>query len=170
MSTEALLRRIADGDERAFEALYLETRRGVYAFLYTYLRNHHDTEDAMQTVYLKIKQGIHLYDKARGGRAWILEIAKNQALNMLARNGRVECVEDLDPYLSTPPDGSLPIRDLMERILAEEERRIVVLHVLWGYRHREIAAILGLPIGTVTSKYKRATDKLRRAIREVKEG
>ena len=40
--------------------------------------------------------------------------------------------------------------------LDEEEQRIVTLHVLWGYKHREIADIIGSPTGTVTSKYKRA--------------
>ena len=47
----------------------------------------------------------------------------------------------------------------------EEEQRIVTLHVLWRYKHREIADILGCPTGTVTSKYKRSVEKVKAVIK-----
>lgn len=166
MSINELLKKIAAGDNEAFEKLYLKTRRGVYAFLFTYLHNHHDTEDAMQTVYLKIKQNIHTYDGERGGSAWILTIAKNHALNEIRREKKYAPMEDTEIHSPTQPDTSFVITDLMERVLSQEERRIVVLHVLWGYKHREIAEIIDSPTGTVTSKYKRAVEKLKRAIKE----
>ena len=166
MTVNDLLIRIAAGDNNAFEKLYLMTRRGVYAFLYTYLNDHHDTEDAMQTVYLKIKRSIHLYRSGSNGRAWVLEIAKNHALNVIKQKGRLELVEDDDKYPHSEPDTSFIITELMEKVLTEEERRIIVLHVLWGYKHREIANGLGVSTGTVTSKYKRAIDKLKREIKE----
>ena len=77
---------------------------------------------------------------------------------------RIECVENIDPYDSYSPDNSLGIIDAMERILSEEERRVVILHVLWKYKHKEIAQMLGVPTGTVTSKYKRAIEKIRKEI------
>ena len=163
MSIEKQLCRIAEGDDRAFEELYLSTRRGVYAFLYTYFHNHHDTEDAVQSVYLKVKRSIHQYDASRGnGRAWLLQIAKNHAKNELRRNAREESMEDPDLFCA-PSSDPLPVTDMMERVLTEEERRLIVLHVLWGYKHRELARMLDIPTGTVTSKYKRAIEKLRRA-------
>ena len=48
----------------------------------------------------------------------------------------------------------------MER-LSDEERQIVTLHALSGFRHREIAALLELPLPTVLSKYSRALKKLK---------
>jgi RNA polymerase sigma-70 factor (ECF subfamily) len=45
--------------------------------------------------------------------------------------------------------------------LTEQERQIVALHALAGFKHREIAAILRLPLPTVLSKYNRALKKLR---------
>ncbi len=166
MSTEELLRRISEGDNNAFEKLYMETRRGLYAFLYTYLHNHHDVEDAMHDVYLKIKRSIHTYDPTKNGRAWMLEIAKNHALNEIRRKKRVDPTEDMNDLSTCMPDQTLTVTDLMERLLTEEERRIIVLHVLWGYKHREIGEMLGCPTGTVTSKYKRATEKLRNGMKE----
>ena len=45
--------------------------------------------------------------------------------------------------------------------LAEEERRSVLLHAVTGMKHREIAALLELPLPTVLSKYHRALKKMR---------
>jgi RNA polymerase sigma-70 factor (ECF subfamily) len=45
--------------------------------------------------------------------------------------------------------------------LSDEERQIVVLHAVAGFRHREIAALLELPLPTVLSKYSRALKKLK---------
>ena len=166
MSIDELLTRISYGDETAFERLYLETRRGLYAFLFTYLHDHYDTEDAMQTVYLKLRRHISDYDPKKNGRAWMLEIAKNHALSELRRKSRETQLEDPDIYPDRGIDTSFIITELMEKHLSEEERRIIILHVLWGYKHREIAAALGVPAATVRSKYTRATEKLKSALKE----
>ena len=162
IETNDLLCKIAKGDNTAFEELYVKTAKGVYAFIYSYLKNAHDSEDALQTVYLKIKRNISSYRAGTNGRAWIFQIAKNQALTQIKQNARVEDVE------KSPTDGFLKseITDAMQRVLTEDEQRIIILHVLWGYKHREIATLLECPTGTVTSKYKRAIEKMRDALKE----
>lgn len=167
-SLDFSLRRIAAGDNDAFGRLYEKTKRGVYAFLYTYYKNHHDTEDAMQSVYLRIKEKIQLYKPGLNARAWILEIAKNFALNDIARRSRVSYTDDESDFAhhATLPEDEFIITDMVNRVLSEEESKIVVMHLIWGYRHREIGELLGIPTGTVTSKYKRAVDKLKSAIKE----
>ncbi len=167
---DAMLTRIAAGDNEAFERLYIETKRGVYAFVYTYLGNRFDTEDAVQNVYLKIKSNIRSYRPGTNGLAWILEIAKNTALNELrAEASRRKQLYEGRTVADEVADRAA-LKDLlvttMRETLDEEEQRIVVLHVVWGYRHREIAAMIGCPTGTVTSKYKRAVDKLKEALKE----
>ena len=165
---DGLLRLIALGDNDAFSRLYAQTRKGVYAFLYTYFHNTADTEDAMQSVYLKIKLHISSYHTGTNARAWILQIAKNHALNEL-RKRKAETVSDElvalnAPQSVMPTDG---VTEIMQKVLSEEEQRIVTLHVLWSYKHREIAEMLQCPIGSVTSKYKRAIEKMREALKEV---
>lgn len=167
------LRQIAHGDEDAFEKLYLETRRGVYAFLFSYFDNREDCEDAMQTVYLKIKTNISQYNEGSNGLAWILQIAKNTALNELRKNrpmvtplNDIEIVEkEENPYNNVVLKNTLI--HLMKDVLDEEEQRILILHTIWGYKHKEIAKILDCPTGTITSKYKRAVDKFKKAWKEV---
>lgn len=165
------LNKIAHGDIDAFAQLYLQTRRGVYAFLYSYFENRVDCEDAMQIVYLKIKTNITQYRQGSNGLAWILQIAKNTALNELRKKSNEDSlneafIEDInDPFEEIALKNSL--MSIMKRELDEDEQRIIVLHVVWQYKHKEIAKILNCPIGTVTSKYKRAVDKLKKTWKEV---
>ncbi|MBQ9709130.1 MAG: sigma-70 family RNA polymerase sigma factor [Clostridia bacterium] len=162
--TDRLLQRISHGDNAAFEELYVKTRRGVYAFLYTYVQRSADAEDLMQTVYLKVKTNISQYRHGTNGSAWILQIAKNLALNELKKSSRLQLSDEVIGTSDTFEYGT--VSDAMRRTLSEEEQRIITLHVLWGYRHREIADMLGCPTGTVTSKYKRAIKKMKEALKE----
>lgn len=161
---DELLYKISTGDNKAFEELYLKTRKGVFSFLYSYLQNYHDAEDAMQSVYLRIKRFIHSYTQGTNGLAWILQIAKNFALTELKRN---KPTQELDSLPEPSYDFEYnSITEVMKKTLDEDEYRIVTLHVLWGYKHREIGKELGMPTGTVTSKYKRAIEKLRKVLKE----
>ncbi len=162
---DKLLVKISQGDNAAFGELYLKTKNGVFSFLYSYFRNYENTEDAMQTVYLKIKLNIDRYVHGTNGAAWILQIAKNQALNELGKSKRVEYGDGVTETVRPQTVGE--ITEIMGKVLSEEEQCIVTLHVLWGYRHREIAEQLGCPTGTVTSKYKRSIAKLKKALKEV---
>lgn len=165
----SLLLDISKGNNRAFEKLYIKTKRGVFAFIYSYLHDYHESEDAMQTVYLKIKRGISSYTPGTNGNAWILQIAKNHALNLIKAKKQTANIEDLSHKLSTPEpvfSDQSSVMQIMKKHLSEEEQRIVTLHVLWGYRHREIANLFNLPVGTVTSKYKRALQKIKNNLKE----
>lgn len=164
------LKKISQGDNSAFERLYIETRRGVYAFLFSYFNDKSDCEDAMQTTYLKIKQNIGSYSWGSNGMAWILQIAKNTALNEIRRkskyeNFKSEAIKD-EATCSTDYETKNALMTAMKKTLTSDEQQIVVLHVVWGYKHKEIAQITGAPVGTITSKYKRAVEKLKATLKE----
>lgn len=157
--------RIAQGDREAFENLYRDAGRGVYAFLYPYLRNREDTEDALQTTFLKILRSASSYRPNSDARAWILQIAKNTAFTMLEKRRNEHLTDELperggaDPYRKDALEA-------LQKALTPEEANVVVLHVLWGYKHREIAERLGMSLGTVCSKYKYAIEKARNYLKE----
>lgn len=164
------LKKISQGDNSAFERLYIETRRGVYAFLFSYFNDKSDCEDAMQTTYLKIKQNIGSYSWGSNGMAWILQIAKNTALNEIRRKSKYENFksETIKDETTCPTDYETKnaLMTAMKKTLTSDEQQIVVLHVVWGYKHKEIAQITGAPVGTITSKYKRAVEKLKVTLKE----
>lgn len=165
---DKLLVKISRGDNVAFEDLYNNTRRGVFSFLYSYFKNYEDTEDAMQTVYLKVKLNIAQYSHGTNGRAWLLQIAKNCALNELHKKKYEERIDE-NTIMPAQNAYSGEVATAMRKVLSPEEERIVILHVLWGYKHREIAKELNCPVGTVTSKYKRSISKLKEVLKEEEE-
>lgn len=166
----AQLNRIAEGNEKAFENLYNGIKGGVYSFAYSYMKNREDAEDIVQTVFLKIKKNIDKFD-GKNGLPWILQITKNTALGELRSrkvyDNFVELNLGKDEAVSIDEnDFDSPVTSAMRKCLSEEEQRIIILHVIWGYKHKEIAKLFDMPTGSVTSKYKRAVDKLKKYLKK----
>lgn len=145
-------------------ALYHETKSAVYGFALSILKNAHDAEDVLQETYLKVYAAAGEY---RSGRplAWILTIARNLSLMKLREHKKSAQLQDSQwEALEAPQRGSPEDRLVLERVLGQlsaEESQIVLLHTAAGFKHREIAALLELPIATVLSKYHRALKKLK---------
>lgn len=158
---DALMASVAKGSNAAFARLYDEVKKGVFAFAYSYLHNPADAEDIMQEVFLSVKRKAYLYKTGTDVRAWIFQITKNLCLDELRRRNRhPESLDDVKEQPSAFPE--FPALDLMTKILDDAEREIVLLHAVWGYKHREIAEMKGMPLGTVTWKYNAAIEKLKK--------
>lgn len=166
---EALIRRIAEEDLSAFEMLYRSTDTTLYAYILSIIGNPYDAQDIMQDTYLKIRSGAHLYTPLGKPLAWIFTIAKNLAY-MKLRSVRENPTADPDALgLSGQSvltdeglwEDSMILREALQ-ILSAEEREILFLHAISGFKHREIAAALGLPLSTVLSKYMRSLAKLKK--------
>ena len=75
--------------------------------------------------------------------------------------------EDWEKYLEEntqlSSENRIVLKECMQ-LLNDEERKIVVLHAVTGFKHREIAKLLELPLSTVLSKYNRAIKKLKTAL------
>lgn len=161
-----LLFRIAAGEQAALAQLYEHTQASVFGFALSILKNTHDAEDVLHDCYVAVWQGAAGYRSRGKPLAWILTVTRNLCLQQLRNRSRVADLapEDWEPYLAdkegvTLEDRSI-LRSCMEQ-LRDEERQIVTLHALSGFKHREIAAILQLPLPTVLSKYHRAVKRLK---------
>ena len=77
--------------------------------------------------------------------------------------------EELEPeswerLAAGSPLGTVEDRQVLRTALeglTDEERQVVTLHAVTGWKHKEIAHLLDLPLSTVLSKYRRALQKLR---------
>ena len=163
---ENLIIRMASSDGGAFRELYQRTSGVVYGFAMSILRNKHDAEDVMHDAFIKIYSSAVTYRPSGNPMAWILTIVRNLCLNKI-RAGKV--CEDLSEYYdlagSSNDNETMLDRMVLETamsVLDAEERQIVILHAMTGFRHREIAEVLDLPTGTVLSKYNRALKKMRK--------
>lgn len=163
---DALMKRIAEGDNEAFCLLYSATSKGVFAFAYSYLGKREDAEDITQETFFAVKRKAHLYKFGTDVRAWLFQIAKNLSLDELRRKKKepVPLSDALANTFSVKPQ--LSELDALTACLDESEREIVLLHAIWKYKHREIAEITQQPLGTVTWKYSQALQKLRAYLKE----
>ena len=163
---QRLLQCIACGDRDALASLYRRTRTAVYGLALSYLRNAHDAQDATQDVYVQVWDRAEQYRPTGSPMGWLLTVCRSLCLIRLRR-------EERHAVLSDEEWDAIPMRecglDTDERVLlqhalaglGDEERRIVLLHAVTGLKHREIAALLELPLPTVLSKYHRALKKMR---------
>ena len=157
---------IAQGDTQALCRLYEHTRTAVYGFALSILKKPADAEDVLQDTYIRLFHAAGRYVPQGKPMAFIFTITRNLARMRLRQTQHTAAVTDEEwerfgeDRPAFTPEDRLVLRAAMEA-LSDEERQIVALHALFGFRHREIAEVLELPLATVLSKYHRALKKLR---------
>jgi RNA polymerase sigma-70 factor (ECF subfamily) len=140
-------------------------------------------EDVFQNTFLQVYLKIDQYEAGRPVKPWLYTIATNQGIDALRRNNRHQAVS-LDQERDEMADGEVrnlietlhsrgqdPLdqahtQEARERIRASVERlpdllkQVLVLAYYQGLKYREIADILGIPVGTVKSRLHAAVMKL----------
>ena len=151
---------------QSLAALYHSTSAAIYAFALSVLKNAQDAEDVLHDCYLNIYSAASGYRSLGKPMAWILTITRNLCLLKLRERGKRSDLptEDWEPYLESretvTPEDRILLRACMNH-LSDEERQILVLHAVAGFKHREIAELTGLSLTAVLSKYSRGLKKLK---------
>jgi RNA polymerase sigma-70 factor (ECF subfamily) len=182
-SDEELLTRFCKGQRDAFGGLVRRYERELYGYLRRYLGDANLAEDVFQNTFLQVYIKSGQYEPGRPVRPWLYTIATNQAIDALRRNGRHVAVS-LDQHREALPDGEVNnLADALEspgpgpvdaveglerrdRVRASVDRlpdflrQVLILAYYQGLKYREIAEILGIPVGTVKSRLHAALVKL----------
>ena len=167
---EKLIKNVGEGDKEALSALYEHTKTAVYGFSLSILKNTHEAEDVLQEVYIKIYESASVYQSKGNPLAWILTITKNLSLMKLRKNKNHKDVDELKEILADNTntdiaENKMLLSSVFEHI-SDEERNILMLHAVSGFKHREIAKMLEIPLATVLSKYSRAIKKIKERMGE----
>lgn len=168
----ALMSKIQEGDEDAFAELYKETCRGVFTFAYSIVGNTQDAEDIMQEAYIKVRRFAQSYTIGGNVSAWILQITKNLAYDFLRKSNRTKEIENIDilPNIeNVTPNDKLSVYHVINKYLSLVDRQIVILHIVYGYKNREIAKFLDMPVGTVLWRYNKSMKVLREKLEGVRD-
>jgi RNA polymerase sigma factor (sigma-70 family) len=166
---------------RRFEALVLPHLDAAFNLARWLARDDHDAADIVQEAFLRAFDG---FDGFRGDQArpWLLAIVRNTCFTWLARNrNRADQVE-LDEEDHAAPDFEADPEQLAQRArdrdrvdralrsLPFEFREVVVLREFEDLSYRQIADVVGIPIGTVMSRLARARSRLARELAEGADG
>lgn len=166
-----LVARARAGDARAFEELVRRHLRSAHAVALGVLGNVADAEDVCQDAFLTALEKLDEHRDPKRFAAWLMRIVRNRALNF--RESRaLRQGEPLDESAPVAEAGDDPRRraeqsELRSRLLAalgrlpESQREVVLLHDLEGWKHREIADLLGTSEGATRVRLLEARKRLR---------
>lgn len=165
---------MANSAHERFERLMLPHLDAAYTLAFWLTRDEDRAKDAVQEAYLR---ALRFFGSFRGedGRPWLLKIVRNACYELLKRERAAGAAEELDEQVHAP-DSAAPgavlifplnpeaaaierasrrlVHDCL-RALPHDYREVLVLRELHGCAYKEIAAIAGIPIGTVMSRLAR---------------
>jgi RNA polymerase sigma factor (sigma-70 family) len=128
-------------------------------------------DDLVQDCLTRALGKLHLWQKGTDLRAWLFTILHNQYVNYVRRSvreGAAVGLSDSEPLLTRGPQQGqrLELRDLERAIakLPEEQQSAILLVGLEGMRYEEVAAVLGVPVGTIRSRLSRGREALRKLV------
>ena len=138
-------------------------------------RNEHDAEDVVQDAFLR---AFKFFESFRGSnsRSWLLSIVRNACFDWLHKNRRSELTTAFDEEmhgLDLPHQDSAPLAGADQEVvrkciedLAPEFREVTILREMEDMSYKEIAEVIGVPIGTVMSRLARARKQLKITLTE----
>ena len=151
-------------EQEAVQAVerYADTVRRVCAL---HLKNHADTEDIFQTVFLKYVLSTTVFESPDHEKAWFIRVTINACRDLLKSFFRSRTVS-LDALPELPADMPPDHREVLEAVLSlpEKYRDVVYLHYYEGYTAPEIGTILHKNPNTVYTLLTRARDELRKML------
>jgi RNA polymerase sigma factor (sigma-70 family) len=170
----ALLRAFGRHDPAAVRAMYQAYGRLLFGVAHRVLGRHDLAEEAAQHAFLNAWRAAARIDVDRDPTAWLATIARRAAIDIHRRETSrptipLTDVAPADPAVVSLPidvetlDAVLQVREALAS-LPEEEATIVRMHHLDGLTQREIAARLGLALGTVNARSQRAHRHLARLL------
>ena len=168
-SDEELLDLVAEQrDEAAFDEFYGRYSRAVYAVVRRLIGDHARSEDVVQEAFTNVWRAAAGYSPERGqARGWLFAIARNAAVDAL----RVRAAAGRPDVPDLPDDGPGPaeLASAAEQAfrvhvavdgLCHREREVIELAYFAGFSQSEVATRLGVPLGTVKTRTRRALERL----------
>jgi RNA polymerase sigma-70 factor, ECF subfamily len=168
-----LLGLVAEGDQAAFGELYDQLSGRVLGLVRRLLKDHAQSEEVTQEIFLEVWRNAPRYDPAKGSATtWILTMAHRRAVDRIRssqstrdRDARIG-MRDLEVEYDSVSE-SVEVRIESDRVgralqrLTELQRQAVTLAYYGGYSHGEVAEMLKVPVGTVKTRLRDGMIRLR---------
>ena len=173
-SDAQLLARYTAGEEAAFREIVNRYKNGLYTFLRQFLNRQDQIEDVFQETFLQLFTSRDRFDTSRPLRPWLFTIAANKAKDALRKQQRTHSIPistfskpeqmSFDQVVNTiTSDTTRPYEQLQKEETAEKirqtvsnmpekSREILILAYFHKFSYKQMAQILGIPMGTIKSR------------------
>ena len=180
---QALIKRVQDGDKRAFDLLVLKYQHKVVGIISRYIYDWAECQDVAQETFIRAYRAIGNFRGDSQFYTWLYKIATNTAKNHLVALGRRPPTEDIDAEDAVQFESGTRLRESgtpeneamrqeIEQIVArtvealpDDLRMAITLREVEGLSYEEIAAAMDCPIGTVRSRIFRAREAVDQKLR-----
>ena len=169
---------LVGGDSAALGEVYDRFHRAVHTVAFRVTADRSFAEDVVQEVFVALWKRPESYQAARGSLGtWLMSTAHHKSVDLVRREESLRRRRDLvavdveqefrEEHLAEPVDEKAGERWQAERVrqalagLPEAQRQAMVLAYFGGYTQREVAAVTGVPLGTVKTRMLAAMRKLR---------
>lgn len=158
---------LATDRDAACSRLFEAYRARVLVLCFHIIRNQADAEDALQDTFASVFRALEGFRGEARLSTWIYRIALREALRHKARQSRrLEDPVDIDTIAAGDPADPAMAREQREHLsvalgrLSADHRTVLALFAVDGLSHREIAEVLGVPVGTIWSRIHLARKRL----------
>ena len=164
---DELLNLLKEKNQEVFAELYDIMHDEIFRYIYSIVRNKEYAQDLTHDTFIQIYKNAGHYNQKSHAKAWMITISRNITYMSLRKSNR----ELLVDYEIDHPDQGMKetihdkiLIEKMMTLLNNEEREIIVLHIIEGFAFREISSIMDIGLSTVLSKYHRSLKKLRNSM------
>lgn len=147
--------------ERAFNDIYQEYKLLVYFVSFDILKNQEDAKDITNETFMQFfinKNKIRKYKKIK---YYLLTTCKNLSINLLKKNNKYEQLDNEIACFDQKNEFNTYI-DKFKEYLNEEELELIIYKFLYDFTFKDIANEQGVSIDSISSKYKRTLDKVKK--------
>lgn len=163
--TQAILQRIADGDQNAVQDCLKAYGGLVWSLARRMLRNSEEAEDAVQEIFIEVWKNAARFDPAQASETtFVAMIARRRLIDKIRFSQRRISADSLEDILAEPAGSSekemqvlVEGREAFKALneLRPEQRQVLQLSIMHGLSHQEIADATGMPLGTVKTHARR---------------
>lgn len=172
------INKLLKGDKDGLKLIYEAYFKLIYAVVYDTVGSKEDAEDITSEFFIKLIRVADKFKKGSPHKTWLVTIAKNMAIDHIRKRSReVFEIDNISDDENTPRQWEDTSRASIEDAVAlssdmaqametldPREKEIIDLKLVGQLKFKEIAEMIGQPIGTVTWLYNQGIKKLRRCL------
>lgn len=185
---QQLVKRVQQGDKRAYDLLVLKYQHKIFGLISRYIRDHSEIQDVAQEAFIKAYRALPNFRGDSAFYTWLYRIAINTAKNHLVSRGRRPPSADIDVEDAEHFEGDSPLKDIenpenvlfgleLKQVLdsaiadlPDDLRTALTLRELEDLSYEDIADVMDCPVGTVRSRIFRARESVEKQVRAQMDG